>query len=513
MRSAAPIFLALLALVGSLAHSVSGAAVLKHSVRPLHLSTRSADCSAYRYDAVPSSTPGEPPSYVKVCADTKPGAERSQSPVRQLSGSPFDVTFTCTGTTAEICLKAEEGIIEAGRHVAAALNITSPLVVNATFRSFCGTPAENSSGLSCELSDTLGYAAPFAILPVTLTTSGDQLWSIPQPLFKQFASGIGPNIQLAPIDIVADFNVDYKFWFKGDGPIQPNQADFVYTVTHELIHGLGFTARLGAFLGSEQVVTPVPDFVTEPGNTTVFQAWEPPAYFLKHVFTSAGDNAADLARTVGEFNPPKGTTEQDFVPLFRKSGAPYKAGQTLWQASVNSEGGTMIFQIPKEAPIANGTKVFLYVAPTFQTGSSLSHLAQEYAEQRTADFLMAPAIVFGQTLDEMVEAGGNWTFGPIGPRLMGMMSSMGWPTMLDNLVETPSGTDTVTTATTTVSQTATAATTTETHSATITGTSLTTATASANSVSTTSKPSDATRMVTSKVVLLIVTLFWGLLFR
>lgn len=106
--------------------------------------------------------PGQRPGYVPVCADLPPGSERAL-PERQ-TGEPFRFVFNCT-VSDTLCARAELGFESAGARIAKALNITSTVIVSATFRSFCGSQGSGSTS-TCELKNTLGYATPSSIIQV-----------------------------------------------------------------------------------------------------------------------------------------------------------------------------------------------------------------------------------------------------------------------------------------------------------------------------------------------------------
>jgi hypothetical protein len=55
----------------------------------------------------------------------------------------------------------------------------------------------------------------------------------PQSLFKQINNGA--QVSMREVDIIAEFNTDFKFWFEGDGPIARDQVDFELVVTHEFV--------------------------------------------------------------------------------------------------------------------------------------------------------------------------------------------------------------------------------------------------------------------------------------
>lgn len=188
-------------------------------------------CRNIRWDADYSRNPhpGMPPVYVPVCADLSPAELRSLHQFRERQTStPFSIVFTCTDVTEAICQKAKLGFEKAGKRIAQALKIDTTIVVQATFKSFC-----EGQGASCALRNTLGQAQASSYLQGKIGDDGP--WLFPQALFKQINSGA--QVQLKEVDIIAEFNTDFKFWFEGDGSISSEQVDFELVVAHEYAHG------------------------------------------------------------------------------------------------------------------------------------------------------------------------------------------------------------------------------------------------------------------------------------
>ncbi|CAG8822245.1 18489_t:CDS:2, partial [Racocetra persica] len=138
------------------------------------------------------------------------------------SKNMFDLTFNCNLNDENLCKKAKATFESAGRILSSALLLNTRIGLNATFR-----PLEGN---------LLGAAGPSRAIPFKDDDGRIRLYA--QSLAKQFQLEVHP--EYSPIDILADFNSDFPFWFEGDPPIQPNQIGFEELVLHELTHGLGF---------------------------------------------------------------------------------------------------------------------------------------------------------------------------------------------------------------------------------------------------------------------------------
>lgn len=347
----------------------------------------------------PSRLPGSRPQFLPSCADQS--LEEAEVTVQaryksrqSASRQPFFFTFTCHDTPLDVCEKARAGFEEAGARVAKVLKLNETISVNATFRPFCDDGA--TTGASCaRFNQTLGMATPASMLVVTLR-SGDQ-WTIPQALVRQIFPPEKLSAQLEPFDIVADFNSDFNFHFPSDLTTISNttKQDFIWVAVHELIHGLGFTARIGNFmellgLTTEGLVTPAFAFSSSVLSTDpTFRLWEPPAYFNDRLRSGSPsrDEITPLIRTISNWKPPSGTRFSQFFETFKSSGAPYEAARKLYQISTGGFG-SMVYSIAAGAPVGGDTDVVMYSPPEFRSGSSISHLSQQYTYNRTLDFLM-----------------------------------------------------------------------------------------------------------------------------
>ena len=80
--------------------------------------------------------------------------------------------------------------------------------------------------------------------------------------------------------------------------------------------------------------------------------------------------------------------------------------------------------LPNNANNANEAIILETTLNPFKTGSSLGHVDfKTYVN--TSDFLMTYKQDSGMTLDDYMSIGGNYTGGPIGPKLRQILATMG----------------------------------------------------------------------------------------
>ncbi|KAJ3059184.1 hypothetical protein HK102_010110, partial [Quaeritorhiza haematococci] len=341
---------------------------------------------------------------------------------------PFEISFTCEDVAPDVCRKAKAGFESAGARIASALHIYSPLRVNATFKSFC---KGNLNG--CELRDTLGQAASAAYFAAR-PEQARNWYFYPQGLIKQLRQDY--QLQFNEFDIIAEFNADFKFWFKNDStPIRPDQTDFEFVVTHELTHGLGFDtawaqwAQLWPTLANQRGYL-APLFHTQgssPENAIV-TAWQPLIVFDRYVLESTTSRTLTTqAQNIFRYNP-GGSRLMEFIRAFERSGDPFSAAEYVFQ--IITSGSKAI----KFKASDGGDDILLHTATNkYQPGTSIAHVDYDTYWQ-TPDFLMIPAVqnLTGITLDDIIARNsGNGTLptsGVYGPRTVALLETMGWPT-------------------------------------------------------------------------------------
>ncbi|KAI9021260.1 hypothetical protein DFJ74DRAFT_672432 [Hyaloraphidium curvatum] len=398
-------------------------------------------CQNVRWDADFSHNPepGMPPRYVPVCADLTPAEARRLERARRLEDrqtqQPFSIRFTCTDTTNAVCEKAKTGFEKAGQRLAQALKIDRTIVVQATFKSFC-----QGQGSSCSLRNTLGQAAASSYLQGRFGDDGP--WLFPQSLFKQISNGAA--VQLKDVDIIAEFNTDFNFWFPGDNQITFNQVDFELVVAHEFTHGLGLTSGWNTWFSSVYPILPSQDFLTPSifiqspvgdasPNNYFFAGWQQLQILDKYIYAvGSGKSLVDSAKTITSFTGSSGTRLSSWITQFQQSGAPYAEAKSVY--SIATSGYRQLeFRIPTNAASQGGTIVYLQTVPgRWLPGSSIAHVDLQ-DEGTGPDFLMIPDVtsLTGRTLDNILATQApGWKYGAIGPQLAGMLSAMGWPTLI-----------------------------------------------------------------------------------
>ncbi|KAI9002922.1 hypothetical protein DFJ74DRAFT_695344 [Hyaloraphidium curvatum] len=400
-----------------------------------------------------SSSDGSPPRYVPSCAaavvagDWPPAAVAADGGRKRALEQGFVFDFTCLSNDTALCDKAKKGFESAGTSISKALAIKTAITVNATMRSFCGSAPSSSS---CSLASVLGFGRPTNAFVYGAPAN---FFTVAQPHLKQIATQeILAKLPLAAYDIEAEFNTDYPWYFPGDDGPSPDQADFETTVVHELLHGIGFLDLYGVseLPGLEDVLLPPVD--TDPD--AIFTSFPPPAAFAANIFSTSGSESwVRLQRVVSNWSVPAGTKISDVPALFKASGAPYDAAKKLYALGTSGPNVLQV-KIPRLLPtFPSGGSAILATFSTWKQGSSVYHLDQSYSDQNTSDFLMAPSAGVGESMQQQIAASDepDWPYAPIGPRTLGVLAGMGWPTVLR---EVTNGTGSATTAATaTASQT------------------------------------------------------------
>jgi len=207
------------------------------------------------------------------------------------------------------------------------------------------------------------------------TPDGDQLL-IGTPLLEAIE---GRNINNVGSDITARFDSGRSDWHFGTGPAPAGTIDFTSVVLHELGHGLNF-------LGTMDVSGGEGSWGLGSGAPGVFD-----------VYAQNGDGKT-LTDTL-DF--PDGDTGS--IPL----GDALTSGEVVF---TGPSAGTGAEQTPTEPATPR-----LYAPPSWDDGSSFSHLDEGTYIPGTPNALMTPRISFGETARLP------------GPVTCGMFEDMGWP--------------------------------------------------------------------------------------
>lgn len=378
---------------------------------------------------------------------------------------PFEITVDCQATT-ELCNKANLAMEAATSKIALMLRINTPITIKATIRSFCSGASQTTT---CSLADTLGQAASASFFNGKADNQ-ENYYLYPQALVKQLK--LNKNLQFSEYDIISEFNVsivavfidicsllksDFDFWYPGDAAIGEKQTSFEFVFAHELTHGLGFDTRWIQWSGiiSEAPFDVPSDFLApfftttaDPGVSTenlVVKSWEPLQIYDAFTYqTSTNKNMIDYANQIYSFVP-NGKTVIQFIEQFFKSSSPFDAASQVFDI-VSGGTGKLGFR-PSSSSIgknatANGVtqiyNVLLSTSSTYLSGTSIAHLDYN-TYVGSPDFLMIPAVqdLRGRTLDDIILNNSDPTSykGIYGPRTLQILGSLGWPTLLNEGVE------------------------------------------------------------------------------
>ncbi|CAJ0901466.1 3482_t:CDS:10 [Entrophospora sp. SA101] len=343
---------------------------------------------------------------------------RSQSNKHNQQTSPgqkFSVSLKCTADQ-QTCQQVQGSFDAAGKFITNTF-ILNTITVNASFISFCeGQP-------NCSQDNIL---------------DDDGIQRLyPQALVKQFNYETHP--EYGQFDIIALFNSDAAWWFSSSpsAPINSTQYDFLYTLIHELFHGLGFGSSWDEHYSGILTPVPGPNPLTANGSSTStsvdlndndyikFYEWA----FDKYIkLLKDGTNLTTYAQEINKFFTGEYTniTGSQFESKFK--GSPqYNIAKNmdLLAVTANSLGfiPTINFTNVNDSAVILETSLIPY-----RVGSSISHVDKKlYAN--TSDFLMKYDSETGVSLDQLVSRGGNYSGGPIGPKLKLVMETLGYATL------------------------------------------------------------------------------------
>jgi len=157
--------------------------------------------------------------------------------VEEGNDTMFQIKVTCS-VNDEKCDKAKKAFYGGGKTISNTLRLKEKITVNAKF---CVGKSD-----SCPVGDrVIGITLPNKLY--SLLSDDDKLERIyPQALVKQFQFPRHP--QYDDFDISIFINAGIDFHFTDDiTPINPSQYDIEFTITHELLHGLGFYSFWGPY--------------------------------------------------------------------------------------------------------------------------------------------------------------------------------------------------------------------------------------------------------------------------
>ncbi|RUS30172.1 hypothetical protein BC938DRAFT_479770 [Jimgerdemannia flammicorona] len=358
----------------------------------------------------------------------------------------FQITFTCRAN-ATVCAKAKNAFQQAGTIITGVLKLSVPIIVNATFYSFC--KESNDCGTANFI--TLGGSYPARTM-VILDDDGLNRY-YPQALVKQLNLKSHPTY--GPYDITSVFNADAPFFFEEDGTITAVQSDFLFVILHEFMHGLGFYSNWNDYINQvPQALTPdvTPLDTRDPSQfidllaSVTFSGFYESVFDRYMVLLPSLTPTTQLTRTLNGFAGGIGAKFSGYDTFFTQfiASPQYQTAVSMFKTSITSyDLGFM--------PTNGSTLADVFVLETslnpFAEGSSISH-ADYKTYTNTSDFLMRYMEDRGVTIRDAVNRGGG---GPIGPKLIRVLETLGYATISQPNPDRNTGTFTGTNASTTSS--------------------------------------------------------------
>ncbi|CAG8549653.1 1088_t:CDS:2 [Diversispora eburnea] len=360
--------------------------------------------------------PLNPKERIKVpCYSTT--SERSNDFEKREDVNMFNVTLRCLVDDETLCNKVQAAFDEAGRIITETILFNTQVTVNASFVDFC------TEYQSCTTNGTivLGGASPAKTIQLTDDDGIDRLF--PQSLVKQM--NLSYPLDYSTFDILALFNSNGNYWFDGDGSINQSQSDFLFVILHELIHGLGFTTGYDDYINYEpEALTPevTVDPISPLSDAFTFSGFVEYIFDKFMVILPSGKRVTDITKQLNNFTG-EGvfSSTNEFVTKFKASPQYPIAEQMFTNASTpNSLGLLPVGSNDASKAIILETSLVNYVP-----GSSISHVDFK-TYSNTSDFLMKYLQTPGITLSQFIKNGGDYSGGPIGPKLRLFLKWIGY---------------------------------------------------------------------------------------
>ncbi|CAG8434111.1 10035_t:CDS:2 [Funneliformis mosseae] len=340
--------------------------------------------------------------------------------------SMFQVTFTCALVDQdELCKKAENSFINAGKIISSVLKLNTKIKVNAQFFNFCKTPP------NCSIRETkvIGAAGPTNFYSLMDEVDGSERL-YPQALVKQF------NFQEHPMyeefDILAMFNSRFTYHFDGDvTPMKANDVDFTYVITHELFHGLGFLSSwspLNDPSGQPLGLIPAVVSLDSGADGHVIPKFDEPITVKEFIFDKFmirlddGTFISNYTKKIHDFFvAKKDVMEVMTYEQFEKT-PEFRLMQDMLRLSTTPK--SLGFLPHDTTDYIKDSAILETSYAKYDEGSSVSHL--DFATYfNTSDFMMMAKAISGKTHDELIKRNESYTGGMIGPKIKSILESMG----------------------------------------------------------------------------------------
>jgi hypothetical protein len=335
---------------------------------------------------------------------------------RGVSEEMFNIQLLNCDADNVTCDKVLKEFNRAANLITSIFKFNTQINVNVSYYDLCTVYPDNICGI------LNGAAYPTQFYLLKDDDGINRLY--PQSLVKQFQFPSTPNFN--EFDINAEFNSKGGFWFKEDlNNINPEQGDIFWTICHELIHGLGFYNGWMGYKNDPIAVIPLPVYVNPDGavpKSNLFSFGSSFAEFMMDKYTILLSNGTQISKYTQQLNTffDENNKSNAFSDEFVNS-PQFKFAQDLLVLATtpNSLG-----LLPRNSKNYSLDSFILETSIPFEQGSSLIHVDfKTYIS--TSDFLMTYKIIDGRSTDNMVLNNGNYSGGPIGPKLKQIMETFG----------------------------------------------------------------------------------------
>jgi hypothetical protein len=174
-----------------------------------------------------------------------------------------------------------------------------------------------------------------------------------------------------------------------------------------------------------QGLTPVPNVEGElkENSKIVFDGFIENIFDKHLIFLSSGEYLSNITTKINSIVKEKGKfyeSPESFIKIFKSSPQYQQSKMMLETATTPLSLGFL----PNNANNLSEAIILETTLNPFKTGSSLGHVDFKTYE-KTDDFLMTYKQDSGKTLGDYMSTSGNYTGGPIGPKLRQILGTMG----------------------------------------------------------------------------------------
>ncbi|GAN01038.1 dolichyl-diphosphooligosaccharide--protein glycosyltransferase subunit 1 [Mucor ambiguus] len=349
----------------------------------------------------------------------------------QQNNLTFDLT--CKASASE-CQGVSATLSKATDIISDIFQFETPLVINASYVNFCQEYQDCHHDAKYA---SIGQAYP-SISYVMMDNTDKMTRLYPQPLLKQYTN-MSEKPSWTQYDIEAQFNNEINWYFANNAdPIQSSQTDFLRNVVHELIHGLGFMtswnddfyeAILPLFDSGkiEHFITPT--LLAQTNNHQLmsdYSANQPFWGFVEFPFdkyihfknnnTNSYTSFTSITQQLNHFSSSNAT----FRNMVDLANAWYNSDEYSSSKRLYTKAVTFLDVL---AVIDNEPLLFLETSVNpFSSGSSLCHVDQsQYLN--TTEYLM---VYLANTGIDITQLEQMFPQGPIGPKLLKVMATLGY---------------------------------------------------------------------------------------